>query len=262
MSDYKQDVLKTVLNTLEPMPDILAAWEGGSAATKTKDQYSDIDLCLLASAPLQDVLDRVEKSLEKFEVTRAWKQSKSGWGEGMLQRFLMLKDAPKHFFVDVAVFDLSASKLMNDFLEVERHGEVILHFDKNNLIRPGHTDLEALKARQKERLGELSQSFPFFKTLVLKEIDRGQAIDAMSFYQNGMLRPLVEVLGIVHRPYKFDFALRYVHKHFPADVQKMVQDLTYVSDLADLSKKVIKLEGAFAEASKNAQGVLYGSSHR
>ncbi|WP_409478987.1 hypothetical protein [Pseudobdellovibrio sp. HCB154] len=254
MSDkYKQDVLKTILSHLEPMPDMLAAWEGGSAATKTKDQYSDIDLCLLATAPLQDVLDCVEKSLHSFHVTDVWKQTKSGWGEGMLQRFLMLKDAPKHFFVDVAVFDLSAVKLMNDFLEVERHGDVIVHFDKNNLIKPGYTDADALFKRQQVRLNEIAQSFPFYKTLVLKEIDRGQAIDAMSFYQTGMLRPLVEVLGMIHRPYKFDFGLRYVHKHFPADVQKMVQDLTYVSDLADLSKKVIKLEEVFTEALKKAQ---------
>ena len=254
MSDkYKQDVLKTILSELEPMPDMLAAWEGGSAATKTKDQYSDIDLCLLSTAPLQDVLDRVEKSLTPFHVTDVWKQTKSGWGEGLLQRFLMLKDAPKHFFVDVAVFEMSASKLMNDFLEVERHGDVIVHFDKNNLIKTGHTDAEALFKRQQLRLLEITQAFPFYKTLVLKEIDRGQAIDAMSFYQTGMLRPLVEVLGMLHRPYKFDFGLRYVHKHFPADVQKMVQDLTYVSDLADLSKKVIKLEEAFTEALKKAQ---------
>ena len=254
MSDkYKQDVLKTILSQLEPMPDMLAAWEGGSAATKTKDQYSDIDLCLLSTAPLQDVLDRVEKSLTPFHVTDVWKQTKSGWGEGLLQRFLMLKDAPKHFFVDVAVFEMSASKLMNDFLEVERHGDVIVHFDKNNLIKAGHTDAEALFKRQQLRLIEIAQAFPFYKTLVLKEIDRGQAIDAMSFYQTGMLRPLVEVLGMLHRPYKFDFGLRYVHKHFPADVQKMVQDLTYVSDLADLSKKVIKLEEAFTEALKKAQ---------
>lgn len=40
-------------------------------------------------------------------------------------------------------------------------------------------------------------------------------------------------------------------KPFSADVQKMVQDLTCVSDLADLSKKVIKLE----------EGVLYGSGY-
>ena len=254
MSDkYKQDVLKTILSELESMPDMLAAWEGGSAATKTKDQYSDIDLCLLSTAPLQDVLDRVEKSLTPFHVTDVWKQTKSGWGEGLLQRFLMLKDAPKHFFVDVAVFEMSASKLMNDFLEVERHGDVIVHFDKNNLIKTGHTDAEALFKRQQLRLLEITQAFPFYKTLVLKEIDRGQAIDAMSFYQTGMLRPLVEVLGMLHRPYKFDFGLRYVHKHFPADVQKMVQDLTYVSDLADLSKKVIKLEEAFTEALKKAQ---------
>ena len=250
---YKQDVLKTILSNLEPMADVLAAWEGGSAATKTKDQYSDIDLCLLSTAPLQDVLDRVEKSLSPFHVTDVWKQTKSGWGEGMLQRFLKLKDAPKHFFVDVAVFDLSATKLMNDFLEVERHGDVIVHFDKNHLIKPGHADADALFKRQQARLSDISQSFPFFKTLVLKEIDRGQAIDAMSFYQNGMLRPLVEVLGMIYRPYKFDFGLRYLHKHFPADVQKTVQDLTYVSDLADLLKKVIKLEEFFTEALKKAQ---------
>lgn len=254
MSDnYKNDVLKTILKALEPMADILAAWEGGSAATKTQDQFSDIDLCLLTSAPLHDSLDRVEKSLTPFHVTHVWKQNKSLWGEGMLQRFLMLKDAPKHFFVDVAVFDSSATKLMNDFLEVERHGNAIIHFDKNNLVKPGHTDVHLLFERSKFRLREIAQTFPFYKTLVLKEIDRGQAIDAMAFYQNGMLRPLIEVLGMIYRPYKFDFGFRYLHKHFPADLQNLIQDLTYISDLPDLSKKLVKLEGAFIDACEKAQ---------
>lgn len=254
MSDnYKNDVLQTILKSLEPMADILAAWEGGSAATKTKDQFSDIDLCILTSAPLQDVLDRVEKSLSQFQVTHVWKQNKSLWGDGMLQRFLMLKNAPKHFFVDVAVFDMASTKIMNDFLEVERHGHAVVHIDKNSFVKPGHTDPEALFQRSQARLREVAQTFPFYKTLVLKEIDRGQAIDAMAFYNNGLLRPLVEVLGMIYRPYKFDFGFRYLHKHFPAELQNLVQDLTYVSDLADLSKKVIKLESAFIDACEKAQ---------
>ena len=57
----------------------------------------------------------------------------------MLQRFIFLKDAPDFFYVDVAAFDGSNEKLMNDFFEVERHGTPVIHFDKQGIAVPkGH----------------------------------------------------------------------------------------------------------------------------
>lgn len=149
--------------------------------------------------------------------------------------------------VDIAVFDQSNPQLLKDFLEVERHGQPIIHFDKGNYIKMGHTDSAALFKKQQARVEELRQGFLVFKTLVLKEYDRQQFIDAISFYQNGIVRPLVETLGMIHRPFKFDFGLRYLHRHFTPELQELIKDLSYVASPDDLPKKISKAENVFYE---------------
>jgi predicted nucleotidyltransferase len=44
VEQFRAQVLKTILDEIKSSPDILAAWEGGSAATNTQGQFSDIDL--------------------------------------------------------------------------------------------------------------------------------------------------------------------------------------------------------------------------
>jgi hypothetical protein len=246
--EYRQQVLKIIFEEIEPSSDILAAWEGGSAATRTQDQFSDIDLCVLTSSFPMLVLDRIEKALEKMKVSHTWQPNKSFWGEGLLQRVVVLKDSPKYFSVDIAVFDHSHTQLLQDFLEVERHGQPVIFFDKSNFIKTGHTDKAELFKRQQLRLNELSDGFPIFKSLALKEIERGHWIDAISFYQIGLVRPFVEVLGMIHRPFKFDFGMRYIHKSFSKEDQVLIEDLSYVSSFKELPEKILKVEMAFNTA--------------
>ncbi len=74
----------------------------------------------------------------------------------MAQRVIVLKDSPKFFSVDCAIFDMADTKLLADFMEVERHGTPKIFFDKLGLIKTGHTDPKALFARQQLRAIELS----------------------------------------------------------------------------------------------------------
>ena len=247
VEEYKKRVLTSLIEAAEKSPEILAAWEGGSAATATRDRYSDIDLCLLGKVPLRPILEQMEMALAPFGVSHTWQAGKSFWGDGLMQRVIVLQDSPKYFFVDVGVFDQAYPQLLKDFLEIERHGQPIVHFDKCNAIHTGHTDPVALFQRQHLRVAELAQGFPIYRTLVLKEAERGQAIDAISFYQNGILRPLIEVMGMIYRPFKYDFGMRYVHKSFPLEQQKLIQELSYPPDVSALPQLVHRAEKVFAE---------------
>jgi hypothetical protein len=247
-TDYRKKVLDVLVSSLQPASDILAAWEGGSAATGTMDEYSDIDLNLLTTSPLRGVLDRIELSLGPLGVEHVWQPVKCFWGEGMMQRVFILKDSPTHFLVDVAVFDQSNPQLLKDFMEIERHGVAPVLFDKGGFIKPGHTDAAAMFLRQQIRAEELKQGFPVFKSLVLKELDRGQSIDAFNFYQNGLVRPYVELLGMLYRPFKFDFGFRYLHKHLPNESRQLVEQLVYVNDAKALGERIPVLEQKFNEA--------------
>lgn len=245
---YKKQVLETIILEIENRSEVLAAWEAGSAATGTGDQYSDIDICILAKAPIQKVIENVQNCLQKFQVIHTWQPIKSVWGEGIVQRIMVLKDSPKYFFVDVDVFDYAYPKMLQSFLEIERHGHAKIIFDKVGALQSTHVDAEALFHKQQARVEELSDGFIVFKTLVLKEITRGHPIDAFGFYQNALVRPLIEVLGMLYRPFRYDFGMRYIHKTFPPHEQKLIEELNYVIDVPDLLVKVERTEKHFFEA--------------
>jgi hypothetical protein len=60
--------------------------------------------------------------------------------------------------------------------------------------------------------------------------------EAIAFYLNFALSPLVRLLRIEHCPWRHDFGLRYLHTDLPADVANRVTALLPgTADLADLS---------------------------
>jgi hypothetical protein len=62
-----RDPIRTaVAEALRPCPEVLAGWEGGSAAFGTLDAYSDIDLNFLVSdeASLDVLYEAVEAALK------------------------------------------------------------------------------------------------------------------------------------------------------------------------------------------------------
>ena len=245
--NYKKEVLDTILIAIKDRPEVLAAWVGGSAATGMEDQFSDIDLCVVARPVIQNVMDLIHESLQKYGVTHFWQPTKSVWGEGMVQRVIYLKDSPKYFCVDVGIISSDSANLIKDFLEVERHGHAVICFDKNSYLKIGHTDADVLFRKQQQRVNEIESAFPVFKSLVLKELERGKSIDALGFYQNGVVRPLIEVMGMLYRPYKYDFGMRYIHKTFPQDVQKLIEDLNYVANSNELAQKILIADKTFHE---------------
>jgi hypothetical protein len=248
VENYRKNIFRIVQDNIEPIPEVIAAWEGGAAANGTLDQYSDIDLSVLAKTPLRSVLNTIETALETIGIDYGWQAKSSFFGDGMIEKVIVLKDSPKFFSVDVHIFDLADTNLLKEFMEIERHGEPRVLFDKKNLIKTGHTDPEVLFRKHQERVEQLAQGFPIFKTLALKAIERGHEVDALGFYQNALVRPLIEVLGMIYRPFKSDFGMRYINSSFPPKFQKLIKNLNYVSSFEDLPTKILEAEDAFQRA--------------
>ncbi|MGZ3776009.1 MAG: nucleotidyltransferase domain-containing protein [Bdellovibrio sp.] len=255
---FRTDLAKAVTNEIAKSPDALAAWEGGSAANKTSDQYSDLDLCVLVNNPSSAFIEHIEYELNKINpIAHVWNISKQPYGKGVIKKIYILANAPKYFYVDLSVFNILVPEIFKSFMEIERHGNPIIYFDKNDHVRPQPINSESILKQQKNRIDEITQSFPIYKTIVLKEIDRGNAIDAMAFYHNGLVRPLSELLGIIYRPLQFDFNLRYFHRAFPKELQELVQGLCYVEDLEDLRRKIIQAEEEFFKAIKATKEISF-----
>ena len=76
--------------------------------------------------------------------------------------------------------------------------------------------------------------------LVEKELARGHSLEALGFYQT-MLRFLIELLGIRHRPERFDFGWRYVDRELPEAARELIARHSFVSDSAKLRRLVTSL---------------------
>jgi len=76
-----------------------------------------------------------------------------------------------------------------------------------------------------------------FAPFVVKEIERGNGVEATDLYRVVVLDSLLEALRIRHNPIHFDFRTRYVHRELPPAVVAGFERLAFVRDLDDLRGK-------------------------
>lgn len=225
---FRARIFAAVLPVLEADPSVRGCWEGGSVATGRADLFSDIDLYVVADTPRhQPVLDTVERALESATPIRhVWPVEPAPF-PGVSQRIYLLDNAPRFFMMDCAVLTADGAR---PFLERERHGEPRILLDRDGAIGALPLDRVRHDTRVSQRLAQIRASWPVYRTVVEKELARGRSLDAIGFYFNGLLRPLIELLGMRYRPEKFDYGWRYLHYDLPADVQHQLETFAYVAD--------------------------------
>ncbi|MBW4680975.1 MAG: nucleotidyltransferase domain-containing protein [Microcoleus vaginatus WJT46-NPBG5] len=244
-------ILETIIAALQPIDWVLALWQGGSAAHGYTDEWSDIDIAVIVEDNrVQDTFDILEQSLKTIsDIQFKWRVPEPAW-HGHSQCFYQLEGTSPFLQIDFAVLKRSSR---NDFLEVERHGNVVVEFDKANLVTtPTFNKIKHLQEMQ-VRLAILKNNFDFLQIFVKKELNRGNLVAAISNYNSHTLNPLVEVLGMVYRPNRYDFETKYFNRDFPLEVIARVEQLYCVMNLADLAKKQQEAEVLFAETVKKAE---------
>ena len=224
---FRERIFRVVLPALEADHTARACWEGGSVAMGRADAYSDIDLYVVAdTARHEPILDAFESALaQAAAIAHTWRVEPPAFA-GVAQRIYLLKDAPRFFAVDCAVLTAEAAV---QFLERERHGTPRVVFDRDARIEALPLDRTRHAARLRQRLAQIRASWPVYRTIVAKELARGRALDAIGFYFNGLLRPLIELVGMRYRPDRFDYGWRYLHDELPAELQHQLASFAYVA---------------------------------
>lgn len=225
-SAYRRRVTARVVAALRDDDAVEALFEGGAAARGRADEYSDIDLMVVA--PLEcagRLFARTEEALAEIApITHVWRLEPPGFPD-MAQRFYFLADAPRFFALDCSVLAPSAAAT---FLERERHGEPVVWLDRRGTITARPVDQAALGDRRRHRLKQLRGMVPVYAMLVDKEIARGHPLEALGFYQ-ALVRALIDLLGMQHRPERFDFGWRYVERELPADAQALIARHAFIA---------------------------------
>lgn len=231
----REEVLSSLVEIFESLPEVLALWEAGSAAFGRVDEWSDIDLmAVVEDESVPQVFTAAETVLEQLSpISLVYEVPQPSW-HGHHQKFYRLADAGEYMLIDLAVMKLSSG---NRFLEEELHGQAQVLFDRQGIVQPPELDWQDLRGKLEARLEQLPVTFEMFQSLVTKEIYRQHPIDAQAFYQSFTIRPLVELLRIQYTPARYQFSLRYLCYDLPEEASARLERLIYVHDLKDLEAK-------------------------
>lgn len=241
----RTQILAAIKSALEPLPFALAMWEGGAASFGRVDEWSDIDLQVAAQdEQVAEIFPIAEGALAAVSpVDLKYELPQPTW-HGHAQSFYRLRDASPYLMLDFVVMKASAPE---KFLQTEIHGKAVVHFDKAHVVRAQPLDRAAFAAKLKNRVETMRVTFELFQPMALKELNRGNAIEAIAFYQSWVLRPLVELLHIQHAPFHYNFNTRYVQYDLPQPIVEKLQPLFFVRDVDDLRAKREQAERWFRE---------------
>ena len=126
---------------------------------------------------------------------------------------------------------------LEKFLQREIHGEIFVHFDNKDVTNVKPIDKEEFDKSLKVRLENIEKLFNMYQILIEKELNRKNHIEALAFYQNFTLSPLVEVLRMKYSPYRYNFRARYVYYDLPKEVAEKLEWFYFITDSSDLRLK-------------------------
>jgi len=255
MTEYKEKLTADLCEHLKTLEEVLAIWEGGSAATGFEDAYSDLDLSIVTKHKAGDdifaVLDEILE--QNHGIARRFRIPEPSW-HGMSQCVYLLKDSPELFYCDICTVEQDNPHKLT---EADRHGRARVHYDPLHLLETKNTPDEELQAIAKRVYISATAIDFVFEIELKKAVKRGLFIDSMSVYHTFLQRCLIPLLNLKYRPFKADFGMRYIHRDYPASAVHQVEDLLRIGD--DVSQKLPtlfelyhetkrELEPAFSEA--------------
>ena len=245
----RNKLVETIIETLKPLDYVDALWEGGAASWKRVDEWSDIDMYVVCEdSRVEDTFEVIEKAVATLSpIEVKFRMPEPAW-HGASQVFLRLSNVSPFLFLDIAVMKRSSKE---KFLQYQIHGKPLVHFDKTGVVKDDPVEPAGYLKQVETRLEFLKATFKLFQVLVLKEINRGNDMEALSYYLSYVYRPLVEVLRIKYSPWHYRFFTTYIYYEMPADVVQRLHRLYFVSDVRALAKCREEAEFWFWETVKS-----------
>lgn len=215
--EQRKEILSYIEKFLEPHPHVYALWLEDADARNKVDEFSDIDLWLgVEDEHEENVLRELEQHLKNL-ATLDMVYKKSHPHPQIRQWFFHLANTSEFLILDVCVQSHSRKAACG------KGDAVKVLFDKAQVIR-----FEDEKINVLERAGAIREEVALYKLWVLKAIKRGQWLEAISYYHEHILQPLVTVLRLKYTPDKTDYDFKHVDEDLPADVVAKLETLTKI----------------------------------
>ncbi|GJM19210.1 MAG: hypothetical protein DHS20C14_14230 [Phycisphaeraceae bacterium] len=219
----RDGMIEALRAACEGCPDALAAFLGGSDASGRVDAWSDVDLVVIAEDGRGEATLRMVRETVKRMGPLAldFRLPEPTW-HGMRQAFLRSASSPEWLMVDVCVAERSSPPTLT---ERERHGEPVVWFDPEGLIRVTTMDADEHAVKVGAACETARHKIALAGPLVRKALARGHVGEAADEYQRLVLAPLVTLVRAQHCPERFDFGLRYLDRDVPGDVRGRLERL-------------------------------------
>ncbi len=235
----RQIICKELNNFLYQEKHVLAVWEGGSVATGFADKYSDLDLVIVVNDDeIERMFDKLDQFIDKnYKILRKFRVPEPTW-HGFSQTFYQAKDVPEYFYFDISIMKKS---LKDKFLDTARHGNPKIWFEKEQFVFALTENKDEIESRVK-RLYKMATATDFITIFEIKKaIQRGLYTEAYPLYFTFIVRHLVVMLNIIHRPEKVDFNLRYIYRDYPKADYELIESALQISNINELENKFNKL---------------------
>ena len=235
MSFDRDELIRVLTDAARSAPEILALWEGGSAAFGRLDALSDADLHVVVTpGKVERAITTMRSVLsDRWSIAREYQRRTDA---GDAEFFWQLDGVPPLNFVDM-VF----SECPEEGVSIDRgeHPSPLVHADKCGCIAMKSESADERRARLQKRVRHIAEFHWDLKIdLVHKHIQRGNTLHAFDAYQTRLIRPLVELLRIKHCPERISHHLAYVQWDLPTEITARLEPLVMVSTLSNLEKSL------------------------
>ena len=234
----RNSIITKLVKTLKPLNYVHAMWEGGAAAFDRIDQYSDIDLYILAKKRKTNlIIKHVENALTSLSgINKQLSVNHSQWSD-LTQIFYQLQRTSKYLLIDLVILNQESPE---KFLDPRVHGKVIFYFNKSKNLKSNRLSKRELSNFLIKYKNKLKLKFDLFNIFVQKEINRNHQVEAVNLYYKITMKTLIDLLRIKYSPYHYNFNLQYLSLEIPNRALQKLDTLNYIKNMDDLKEKYHK----------------------
>ncbi len=241
-SPERKEIIDTLVEALRQLDYAHGMAEFGATATGRLDEYSEADLAVVADDDRVDdvfcVAEQVLGSQAPLDLAYRWPYP------GHAAAFYHLQGTSPYLLLSLTVVKLGSE---SKFLPEAVQGRPVVYLDKLGVIQGDALDRKELFSRIQERLTDMRFRLEHCQVKILKEINRGKPIEALTMYYHFALWALVDVLRIKHCPLHYLDLTRDIYDDLPAEVVARLEPLFFPADMDDLRGKRAQVTAWMAE---------------
>lgn len=230
----RYNIIKILKDMFIKDDNVHAFWLEGADALEAVDEFSDIDMWFDIEDGSEDLfVVKLKKTLESISHIDFMYEKRHEHPK-IRQFFIHLQETSVFLIIDLCI--QSHSRKIK-FIKENKDEKVKVIFDKTEVIQYTCNDIDKFDESITIRKKEIEKTFEFFAIWIQKEINRNNYLEALNYYNEYILNPLVEYLRILYEPTKKDYELKHIKRDLPIDVVKKLECYYKISSIDEIGEK-------------------------